>query len=261
MQEQTVNLFLRKLIFLLLLILISGLSGCIEPSPENNVELSESNISEINASGANKNQGMFDNADRLYDEYKWKLDLVTEIQNRTDAMGTAATKEMYIEWKRRNNEAIDEGERLANYITENRDILGQYWTSDILVLIAKNKVTFERDNQNLEQIVRSTEAPEIQYSWKIDYYGTDGGEDLGIMEFENQGKNLSNIKFRFEFYQSSGEQYSTRGLQIGDVASGATVRKKISIPARYYGTSSWSTRKVFIYINETWKEEKLEEIN
>jgi len=64
---------------------------------------------------------------------------VTEIQERTDAMGIAATKEMYIEWKLRNNVAIEEGERLANYITEHRDILGQYWTSDILVLIAKNK--------------------------------------------------------------------------------------------------------------------------
>lgn len=84
---------------------------------------------------------------------------------------------------------------------------------------------------------------------------------MGIMEFENQGKNLSNIKFRFEFYRSGGEQYSTRSLQVGDVASGATVRKKISIPARYYGAPSWSTGKVFIYINETWKEEKLEEFN
>lgn len=142
-----------------------------------------------------------------------------------------------------------------------KNLLGQYWTSDILVLIAKNKVTFERDNQNFEQVVSSLEKPEIQYQWKIDYYGTDGGEDLGIMEFENQGKNLSNIKFRFEFYRSGGEQYSTRSLQVGDVASGATVRKKISIPARYYGAPSWSTGKVFIYINETWKEEKLEEFN
>lgn len=253
MQEQKANLFLRKLVLLLLLISISGLSGCVEPSPspKNTVESSE----------INKDQGIFDNANRLYDEYKWKLDLVTEIQNRTDAMGTAATKELYIEWKRRNNESIDEGERLANYITEHRDILGQYWISDILVLIAKNKVTFERDNQILEQTISSLEKSEIQYRWKIDYYGTEGTENLGIMEFENQGKNLSNIKFRFEYYDSDGKQYSMRSLQVGDVASGTMVRKKVSTPGQYYGSGTWSTRKVFIYINETWKEEKLEELD
>ncbi|MFZ3169892.1 MAG: hypothetical protein WA130_19945 [Candidatus Methanoperedens sp.] len=260
MQEQKANLFLRKLVFLLLLISISGLSGCVEPSsPTSSASPSPKNT--VESSEINENQGIFDNANRLYDEYKWKLDLVTEIQNRTDAMGTAATKEMYIEWKRRNNESIDEGERLANYITEHRDILGEYWISDILVLIAKNKVTFERDNQILEQTISSLEKSEIQYRWKIDYYGTEGTEDLGIMEFENQGKNLSNIKFRFEYYDSDGKQYSMRSLQVGDVASGAIVRKKVSIPGRRYGSGTWSTSKTFIYINEKWKEEELEEFN
>jgi hypothetical protein len=107
----------------------------------------------------NRDQGIVDNANRLNDDYKWKLDLVAEIQKRTDALGTAATKEMYIEWKLRNKEAIESGERLASYITENRNVLDQKWVSDELVFIANNKVTFERDNQNLEQIINSPESP------------------------------------------------------------------------------------------------------
>jgi hypothetical protein len=107
----------------------------------------------------NRDQGIVDNANRLNDDYKWKLDLVIEIQKRTDALGTAATKEMYIEWKLRNKEAIESGERLASYITENRNVLNQKWVSDALVLIANNKVTFERDNQNLEQLINSPQSP------------------------------------------------------------------------------------------------------
>jgi len=48
---------------------------------------------------------------------------------------------------------------------------------------------------------------------------------------------------------------------MGDAASGEILRKKISIPAQYYGYETWSKRKIFIYINGTWEEEKLEEIN
>ncbi len=73
----------------------------------------------------NRDQGIVDNANRLNEDYKWKLDQVAEIQKRTDALGTAATKEMYIEWKLRNKEAIESGERLASYITENRNVLDE----------------------------------------------------------------------------------------------------------------------------------------
>jgi hypothetical protein len=107
----------------------------------------------------NKNQGIIDNANRLKEDYNWKLDLVTEIQKRTDALGTTANKEMYIEWKLRNKEAIESGERFSSYITENRNALDQKWVSDTLVLISQNKITYERDNQNLEQMINSPESP------------------------------------------------------------------------------------------------------
>lgn len=107
----------------------------------------------------NKIQGIVDNANRLKDDYNWKVDLVTEIQKRTDALGTAATKEMYVEWKLRNKEAIESGERFASYITENRNALDQKYVSDTLVLISQNKVTYERDNQNFEQIINAPESP------------------------------------------------------------------------------------------------------
>lgn len=107
----------------------------------------------------NKIQGIVDNANRLKEDYNWKLNLVTEIQKRTDALGTTATKEMYIEWKLRNKEAIESGERFSSYITENRNALDQKWVSDTLVLISQNKVTYERDNQNLEQLINSPESP------------------------------------------------------------------------------------------------------
>ena len=103
-------------------------------------------------------QGIFDNVNRLFNDYKWKLDLVTEIQERTDALGIHANRGMYIEWVRRNNEAIYSGDALTLYITENRNVLDERgtdsnWASDTLVLIAKNKVTFDRDNQILIGII------------------------------------------------------------------------------------------------------------
>jgi hypothetical protein len=52
---------------------------------------------------------------------------------------------------------------------------------------------------------------------------------------------------------------------MGDVASGKTVRKKVSLPGRYWGTETWSKEELFLYINgsleaaqvfenEEWKE-------
>ena len=107
----------------------------------------------------NKNQGIADNANRLKDDYDLKLGQVEEIQKRTDVLGTEATNEMYIEWKLENKAAIDSGEKLASYITENRDALDEKWVSDTLVLIATNKVNHERDNDELEQLINTPESP------------------------------------------------------------------------------------------------------
>lgn len=216
----------------------------------------------------NDTSPIYSNANRLYEDYKWKLDLVAEIQQRTDALGKEATKEMYIEWERRNNEAIDAGERLATYITERRDVLDYYWTSDVLVLIAKNKVTFERDNQELKQMITSIDQPQKQYKWQIDYYGRDGSRDLGILTFINSGNTLPYVKFRFEFYRSSGNLYSEDSVLIGDVSRGKIVQKKVSLPGRYTGDETWSQEKIFVsvngsikeirvYENDVWREEQI----
>ncbi len=247
----------RKWFVFFAITIIIGISGCLGPYNINEVEKRTPDINKTQvepSSVIEKNQGIFDNAKRLYEDYEWKLALVTEIQNRTDALGTSATKDMYIEWKRRNNEAIDTGERLATYITEHKDILNQYWTSDILVLIAKNKVTFERDNQALEQTIDSLELGAKLYGWRIDYYGREGSKDLGTLIFENRGPNLSNIKLIFQFYTSSGASYASESLYVGDIASGKTVRKKVSLPGRYWGEETWSREKMFLYINGSLEE-------
>lgn len=94
------------------------------------------------------------NAKRLLGEYNDKLNLITEIQQRTDALGTAATREYYIEWYNRNVQAIDAGERLASYVRENINALNENnWASDLLTLIATNKERLDRDNQGLFQII------------------------------------------------------------------------------------------------------------
>lgn len=234
----------KSVVFLVLTMIV--FMGCLETS---GIKSQEKPLD-------NKTRGIFDNANRLYEDYRWKLDLVNEIQQRTDALGIEATKEMYIEWKRRNSETIESGERLTTYITEQRDVLDRYWTSDVLVLIAKTKVTFERDNQAIEQKIYSLEKPAKRYKWRIEFYGREGSRDLGVLIFENLGKNLSSVKFRFEFYKASGEQYSTESINIGDVAFGGIVRKKISLPGRYLGKETWSERKIFTYINGVWEEQR-----
>lgn len=207
----------------------------------------------------NKSQGIYSNANRLFGDYKWKLDLVMEIQKRTDAMGTDAPKELYIDWKLRNNEAIDAGERLATYITENRQVLDYYWTSDVLVLIAKNKVTFERDNKAIDQMIYSLENPKKQYKWQIEYYGREGNRDLGTLIFTNSGRTLLNVKFRFAFYKSSGDLYSMESLIVGDVEPGKIVRKRVSLPGRYTGEETWSRETISVYLNGTARESWLYE--
>jgi hypothetical protein len=232
---------MKKLYVFLILAATFMFAGCIDVLSENQADI-------------DKNQGIYDNTARLYDEYRWKLDLVAEIQQRTDAQGTEAPAEMYVEWKRRNTESIVAGERLATYIIEHRDVLNQFWTSDVLVLIAKNKVTFERDNQGIEQKIYSLQYPQKQFGWKIEYYGREGSMDLGVLTFTNRGKNLSDVEFRFAFYDSSSTTYSDKSIPMGDVASGKTVRKKVSLPGRYTGVQTWIKQKVFVYINGSVKE-------
>ncbi len=248
-KDKHVNLFCAtirtnmtgKLSVFFVLVALILISACIQ-QPETKVKPSE-----------NKS-GTYSNANRLLDDYKWKLDLVQEIQQRTDALGASAAKESYVEWKRRNSEAVDAGERLATYITENRDALSYYWTSDVLVLIAKNKVTFERDNQVLERKISSFELPRMPYKWQINYYDRDGSRDLGVLTFINRDNNLPNVRFRFVFYKSGGELYSEESVPLGDIAAGATIRKKISLPGRYVAEETWSRQKVFVYINGSVKE-------
>lgn len=251
----------KKIAYFLILSAVVIISGCFEQSNinKNQVESTDINTSQAKPTDKNTSQGVISNANRLYDDYKWKLDLVTEIQKRTDALGTAATKEMYIEWKLRNNEAIEAGERLSTYITEQRNVLDQYWTSDVLVLIAKNKVTFERDNQALEQTINLPEKTSKLYAWSINFYGREGSKDLGMLIFENRGQNLSNVKFNFLFYTANGGFYSSESFSLGDITSGKTVQKKIALPSRYWGDQNWNNEKVLVYINgsveEIWKYE------
>jgi len=232
----------RKLVVFFVSIIFIAASACLQPE------------SREKPTDINKTRGIYDSANRLFEDYKWKLDLVKEIQERADAFGANAPEESYVEWKRRNNEAIDAGERLATYITENRDALSYYWTSDVLVLIAKNKVTFERDNQVLERKISSFELPRMQYRWQINYYDREGSRDLGVLTFINRENNLSNVRFRFVFYRANGDIYSEESVPLGDVAAGATIRKKISLPGRYLADETWSRQKVFVYINGSVKE-------
>lgn len=248
---------MRKIWVVFLLFVIIGFSGCLEPSKSENPE----------PIIINNNQGISTNAQRLYEDYNWKLEKVKEIQQRADALGNGAAKEMYIEWKQRNSEGIESGERLATYINEHRDVLDQFWTSEVLVLIATNKVTFERDNRALEQKINSLEKATKNYTWKIDYYGREGSRDLGTLTFANRGKNLSNVKFRFVFYKD-GAFYSEEAVPIGDVAAGKTIQKRVSLPGRYSGGGTWSQEKVYLHINgsikeiqvyenDEWKEEQI----
>lgn len=102
---------------------------------------------------------IINNANRLNADYKRKLGQIEEIQIRTNALGTAPTDETYMEWKLRNEDAIESGEKLALYITENRDALGEKWASDMLVSIAQNKEDLEIENKRLELMVYSPESP------------------------------------------------------------------------------------------------------
>ncbi len=247
--------------FAVFLVLIGAFAGCLERASIEKIPIVEQT--------ENKTQGIYDNANRLLVDYQWKLNLVDEIQQRTDALREEAGREMYVEWKHRNDEAVEAGERLATYITENRNLLNYYWTSDILVMIAKNKVTFERDNQALEQMASSLEQPEKSYEWQLDFYGREGGRELGILKFTNRGKELSDVKFRFELYRASGALYSEESVPIGNIASNKVVRKKISLPSRYSGAETWSraelsvlinstTDELWVYENNEWTEQQLE---
>lgn len=253
-----------SLIFFILLMVIS-VTGCTSSDiNESKVNLPIVNESKVDLPIVNESKGIYDNANRLYEEYNWKLDLVTEIQTRTDALGTDATREMYIEWKLRNSNAIEAGERLATYITEHKDILNQYWTSDILVLIAKNKVTAERDNQNLEQMIYSFENPNKKFLWQISFYSGEG-KDVGAITFQSTDKSLSNVKFTFLLLTSSGKFYASETVLFGDVAKGKTITKNVYLPTRYWGEENWNQMNVSIYVDGEveekwiWKDDEWKE--
>ncbi len=112
-------------------------------------------VGNTNAVGTSSDLGVVDNTNRLLSDYQDKIALVGEIQQRTDALGTSATKEYFVEWKLRNNNAIDAGERLATYITEHFKEFDAKWASDSLSWIATNKERALSDNQNLEQTISS----------------------------------------------------------------------------------------------------------
>ncbi len=89
------------------------------------------------------------NLKRLENDYEDKLNLVDEIQKRTDSLGSSAKKADYSEWRLRNSEAVDSGEHLASYIREHLNELNSGKCTDLLVLLATNKERLERDNQAL----------------------------------------------------------------------------------------------------------------
>ncbi len=96
---------------------------------------------------------IFGNANRLNSAYNDAISLVSEIQQRCDAMGALVTKSCYLEWMNRNANAISAGERLASYARENVNVLNSgtpaNWGSDLLARISLNKERIERDNQVL----------------------------------------------------------------------------------------------------------------
>jgi hypothetical protein len=96
---------------------------------------------------------IFGNANRLNSAYNDAISLVTEIQQRCDAMGALVTRSCYLEWMNRNSNAVTAGERLASYTRENVNVLNSgtpaNWGSDLLARISLNKERMERDNQIL----------------------------------------------------------------------------------------------------------------
>jgi hypothetical protein len=100
---------------------------------------------------------IFGNANRLNSAYNDAISLVSEIQQRCDAMGVLVTKSCYLEWMNRNSNAITAGERLASYTRENLNVLNSgnpaNWGSDLLARISLNKERIDRDNQVLFHLV------------------------------------------------------------------------------------------------------------
>jgi hypothetical protein len=100
---------------------------------------------------------IFGNANRLNSAYSDAISLVSEIQQRCDAMGALVTKSCYLEWMNRNANTITAGERLASYTRENVNVLNSgnpaNWGSDLLARISLNKERMDRDNQILFHLV------------------------------------------------------------------------------------------------------------
>lgn len=104
-------------------------------------------------------------------------------------------------------------------------------------------------------------TPEAEkYTWEINYYGFEGGNNLGILKFENEGTaDLCAVKFKFEFYRASGDFYNEIKVDVGNVTAGQSISKKVALPAKYYGYETWSKKKIFVTVNGgAWEEQNLE---
>jgi predicted DNA-binding protein YlxM (UPF0122 family) len=142
----------KNLFHFFVLMVMTGVVGCIEPSAINE--------SQINSSGIAANQEIIDYANQLLENYEWKLNIIKELQNRTDLLGSEASKDAYInDMKNKYNEAIDNGDALAAYINENRDKLEEPRASDILLWIAKNKAISENNIEDLKNLKVVIEKP------------------------------------------------------------------------------------------------------
>ncbi len=109
------------------------------------------------------------NANRLKNEYQDKLNLVDEIQKRTDALGSSAGISYYVEWANRNGAAILAGDQLSSYIQEHVKDLNTEWTVNAVSWVSTNKERLSRDNQGLIQTISQMQST-LQSTQAQQYY-------------------------------------------------------------------------------------------
>lgn len=109
------------------------------------------------------------NADYLKNEYQDKLNLVDEIQKRTDALGSSAGISYYVEWANRNGAAILAGDQLSSYIQEHVNDLNTEWTVNAVSWVSTNKERLSRDNQTLVQTISQMQST-LQSTQAQQYY-------------------------------------------------------------------------------------------
>jgi len=220
------------------------------------------------AEAGRKNTATIDYANGLIDEYNHKSNETVESASvlNTTISGTLSPKAAYVDMKNKNEELLKLGDGVELYIKDNFDALDARSYSDILAVIAKNKGQAETENRVIDALLEEydnyTPTPTPQgdkYIWEINYYGTENGNYLGIITFENKGDNLRAVKFKFEFYKASGAFYSDKKFDVGDVAGGQIVKKKVDIPTRSYSYEVWSKEKIFVTVNGgPWEEQQLQ---